>query len=147
LQFVQNLFSTRILLSRHERFAPRDWLREQYCRDCKLFSSGRLDNIVSQLRGLLCPPAYEDLRRQVVTHLHCSISSGNGYRLAPYPLIWCDHEALSWHVEQAARMERFGDNGLPFWQRAYDLAKCGEYLPAEMYSPWTSFRRGEIAGM
>lgn len=73
--------------------------------------------------------------------------SGAGYRLAAYPLIWVDHEALAWNVEQAIRMERFGDNSLPFWQRAYELAKRGEYLPDEIYGEWASAKREEIAGM
>lgn len=63
------------------------------------------------------------------------------------PLIWLDHEALAWNVEQAIRMERFGDNPLPFWQRAYELAKRGEYLPDEIYGEWASARREEIAGL
>lgn len=141
------LMMLKLLLSRHERFAPRDWLREQYCRDREVFSSVRLDNIAWQLRNLLCPPAYADVRKQVVAHIHSSISSGNGFQLAAFPVIWVDYEALSWHVEQAARMERFGDNGLPFWECAYMLAKRGEYLPGEIYSPWTSSRRGEVEGM
>ncbi|MGH2478935.1 MAG: hypothetical protein ACRDHW_04695 [Ktedonobacteraceae bacterium] len=144
---VPALMMLKLLLSRHERFAPRDWLREQYCRDREVFSSVRLDNIAWQLRNLLCPPAYTDLRKQVVAHVHSSMSSGNGFQLAAFPLIWVDSEALNWHVEQAARMERFGDNRLPFWEAAYTLAKRGEYLPDEIYSPWTSFRRGEVAGM
>ncbi|HEU5377431.1 MAG TPA: bacterial transcriptional activator domain-containing protein [Ktedonobacteraceae bacterium] len=144
---VPALTMLKLLLNRHERFAPRDWLREQYCHDREVFSSVRLDNIVWQLRNLLCPPTYAEIRKQVVVHIHSSIGSGNGFQLAAFPLIWVDSEALAWHVEQAARMERFGDNGLPFWECAYALAKRGEYLPDEMYSPWSSFRRGEVAGM
>jgi len=75
------------------------------------------------------------------------VRSGAGFQLATYPLIWVDHEALAWYAEQAARMERFGENGLPFWQSAYDLAKRREYLPGERYSPWATFRRGEVAGL
>ncbi|HEU5376730.1 MAG TPA: bacterial transcriptional activator domain-containing protein, partial [Ktedonobacteraceae bacterium] len=33
------------------------------------------------------------------------------------------------------------------WECAYALAKRGEYLPDEIYSPWSSFRCGEVAGM
>jgi two-component SAPR family response regulator len=58
-----------------------------------------------------------------------------------------DAEALSWHVEQAVRMERFGDDPLPFWQRAYELARRGDYLPDEIYSEWADAKREEIAGL
>src|SRR5579885_2048122 len=44
-------------------------------------------------------------------------------------------------------MERFGDDPLPFWQRAYELAKRGDYLPDEAYSEWAEARREEIAGL
>jgi tetratricopeptide (TPR) repeat protein len=137
----------KLLLSRPERFALRDWLVEQFCRDREVFSSVRLDNIVSQLRSLMCPPAYEDLRTQVVAHVRSSASSGDGYQLAAYPLIWTDIDALTWNVEQAARMERFGDDPLPYWERAYALAKRGSYLPDERYSDWAAARRGEVAGL
>jgi hypothetical protein len=144
---VPALSMLKLLLSRHARFAPSDWLREQYCHDREVFSSVRLDTLAWQLRNLLCPPAYAEIRKQVVAHTRSSIRSVSGFQLAAFPLIWVDSEALAWHVEQAERMERFGDNGLPFWERAYTLAKRGEYLPDEVYSPWSSFRRGEIAGM
>ena len=137
----------KLLLSRSERFALRDWLIEQFCHDRDVFSSVRLDNIVSQLRSLLCPPAYEDLRTQVVAHVRGSASSGDGYQLAAYPLIWTDIDALTWNVEQAARMERFGDDPLPYWERAYALARRGIFLPDELYSDWAAARRGEVAGM
>ena len=97
------------------------------------------------LRDLLCPPAYASLRKVLLAHT--SSGSGSGYQLASYPLIWVDADALAWNVEQAIRMERFGDDPLPFWQRAYELAKRGEYLPDEVYSEWADFRREEIAGM
>jgi DNA-binding SARP family transcriptional activator len=137
----------KLLLSRPERFALRDWLVEQFCRDRELFSSVRLDNIVSQLRSLLCPPAYEESRTQIVAHARGSASSGDGYQLAAYPLIWTDLDALTWNVEQAARMERFGDDPLPYWERAYALARRGIFLPDERYSDWAAVRRGEVAGM
>ena len=137
----------KFLLSRPERFASKDWLMHQFCQDRgELFSNVRLDNIASQLRSLLCPPAYADLRTHVVTLVRTGSGSGDGYQLAPHPLIWVDHEALAWHVEQAARMERFSDDPLPDWEHAYKLAKRGSYLPDEIYSDWTTERRGEIAG-
>ena len=47
----------KLFVSRPERFALRDWLVDAFCHDRELFSDVRLDNIVSQLRSLLCPPA------------------------------------------------------------------------------------------
>ncbi len=137
----------KLLVTCYARFGSRDWLMEQFCRDGELFSTVRIDNIVSLLRGLLCPPAYQDLRTHLVEHRRSSMSSRDGYQLAPYPLIWVDSDALAWQVEQAARMERFGDDSLPFWERTYQIAKRGPYLPDEMYSEWASSRRGEVQGI
>jgi hypothetical protein len=136
----------KLLVSRPQRFAPADWLLEQFCQsEREVFSTKRLDTLAWLLRDLLCPPAYESLRRQIVAHTRAM--SGGGYQLAGYPLVWVDHEALGWNVEQAVRMERFGDDPLPFWQRAYELAKRGDYLPDEAYSEWAEARREEIAGL
>src|SRR5579885_122257 len=143
---VPALTLLKLLVSRPQRFAPADWLREQFCRgEGEAFSSKRLDTLAWLLRDLLCPPAYESLRRQIVAHTRAM--GGAGYQLGGYRLFWVDHEALSWQVEQAVRMERFGDDSLPFWQRAYELAKRGEYFPDEVYSEWAEARREEIAGL
>jgi hypothetical protein len=57
----------KLLPSRSERFASKDWLTDQFCRDRdEAFSTVRLDTVASQLRGLLCPPACADLRRNGV---------------------------------------------------------------------------------
>ncbi|HEU5379900.1 MAG TPA: bacterial transcriptional activator domain-containing protein [Ktedonobacteraceae bacterium] len=136
----------KLLSSRPERFAPNEWLREQFCQaQGEAFSSKRLDSLASMLRDLLCPPAYEALRTALVANTRGI--SGSGYHLATSSLIWIDHEALAWNVEQAIRMERFGDDPLPFWQRAYELAKRGEYLPDELYGEWASVKREQIAGL
>ena len=59
----------KLLVSRPQRFAPADWLLEQFCRgEGEAFSSKRLDTLAWLLRDLLCPPGYEFLRRQVVAH-------------------------------------------------------------------------------
>jgi hypothetical protein len=143
---VPALTLLKLLVSRPQRFAPADWLREQFCRgEGEAFSSKRLDTLAWLLRDLLCPPAYESLRRQIVAHTRAM--SGGGYQLAGYPLVWVDHEALGWNVEQAVRMERFGDDPLPFWQRADALARRGDYLPDEIYSEWADAKREEIAGL
>jgi hypothetical protein len=137
----------KLLLSCPERFALKDWLMNQFCRDRELFSNVRLDNIASQLRSLVCPSAYEGLRKHLVTLVRSSPVSGDGYQLAAYPLIWTDIDALTKNAEQAARMERFGDDPLPFWERVYALVKRGVYLPDEVYSDWSAIRRGEISGV
>src|SRR5260370_41914664 len=88
------LMLLKLFLSRPERFAAREWLLQQVCRDWELFASVRIDNIVSLLRSLLCPPASpasKELRTQVVAHVRSS--NGDGYQLAAFPLIWVDHEA------------------------------------------------------
>jgi tetratricopeptide (TPR) repeat protein len=141
------LLLLKLLLSRPQRYAPRDWLMEQLCQDRELLSPARLDNLAWLLRKLICLPDYAQLRTHLVAHVQNSSGSGNGYQVAPYPLIWVDSEALAWHVEQAVRMERFGDDPLPLWERAYELAKRGSYLPDELYSDWAESRRGEVAGM
>ncbi len=141
------LLLLKLLLSRPHRFALRDWLTEQFCHDREIFASLRLDNIAWLLRSLLCPPNYAELRTQLVMHHRSASESGNGYHLAPYPLIWTDGDALCWNVEQAARMERFGDDPLPFWERAYALARRGSYLPDEAYSEWAEARREEVEGL
>ncbi len=140
------LSSPKLLLSNPERFASKDWLIQQFCRDRELFSNVRLDNIASQLRSLLCPDAYEGLRTHLVAHVRSSPASGDGYQLAAYPLIWTDIDALAWNMEQGARMERFGDDPLPSWERAYALVKRGIYLPDELYSDWATTQREEMAG-
>ncbi len=137
----------KLLLSRPERFALKEWLTEQFCRDRELFSNVRLDNIVSLLRGVLCPPAYEALRTHLVAYVRSSPGGGDGYQLATSPLIWVDSEALAWYVEQAARLERFGDEALPYWERAYALAKRGTFFPDEVYTDWSAPKRGDVAGL
>jgi len=140
----------KLLASQPHRYASKDWLMEHLRREEETFTTeARLDDITSLLRGLLCPPGIaekEKLRRQLVRYSHGGRDSGDGYRLADYPLIWLDSDALAWNVEQAARMERFGDDSLRFWERAYQLASRGTYLPDEPYSDWAEARRNEMEG-
>ncbi len=77
-------------------------------------------------------------------YIHGGHGSGSSYRLREYPLIWIDADAFDWNVEQAARMERFGDASLPFWERAYELAQRGTFLVDELYSDWAEERRKEL---
>ncbi len=141
------LLLLKLLVSRPRRFALCDWLKEQFCPDREPFTSNRLYNLAWLLRCLLCSPDYAALRTQLVAYVYSASGSGSGYQLAPYPLIWIDFDALTWNVAQAARMERFGDDPLPFWERAYELARRGSYLPDELYCDWTESRREEAAGM
>jgi tetratricopeptide (TPR) repeat protein len=60
--------------------------------------------------------------------------------------MWVDSDAITWNVEQAARMERFGDDSLPFWQRAFDLLKRGPLLADEPYAAWVKERRELLDG-
>jgi len=140
----------KLLASQPQRSASKDWLMEHLRREEEACTTeARLDDIASLLRGVLCPPDSahkEKLRRQLISYVHGSRGSGDGYRLADYPLVWLDSDALAWHVAQAARMERFGDDALPFWERAYQLASRGAYLPDEPYSEWAETRRGEVEG-
>ncbi len=125
------------LASRPQRYAAKDWLREHTRREAEAaISAKRLDDITPPLRGLLCPPEQHELRTLLVRYVHASSHSGDGYQLAAYPLVWLDSDAVAWNVQQAARMERFADDALPFWQRAYDLASRGTYLVDEPYSQW-----------
>jgi tetratricopeptide (TPR) repeat protein len=141
----------KALISRPHRCATNDWLREHLrSAEEEAMTSARLEDLASLLRGLLCPPMQDTARRdrlrlQLLTRVYGSSESGPGYRLGGYPLIWVDIDALKWSVEQACRLERFGEDALPFWERAYDLARRGEYLEEEPYSDWAETRRAEAA--
>jgi hypothetical protein len=138
------------LLSAPQHFCSVDWLNEYWYGTDE--QPTRIDNRVSFLRGLLCPPYLQQgeqrdsCRKQLVSFVGGSQESGNGYRLGAYPLIWIDIDALDWNVQQACRMERYGDDALLFWERAYELASQGVYLPEEVYSDWTEPRRSAVMG-
>ncbi|WP_161982369.1 bacterial transcriptional activator domain-containing protein [Dictyobacter alpinus] len=68
------------------------------------------------------------------------------YQLAEASQLWLDTDAQAWNVEQAARMERFGDDAQPFWERAYALGKRGSFLPDDRYVDWAVQRRKEVEG-
>lgn len=136
----------KLLISRPHRHASKDWLVEHFRHEEEVISDMRLDNVASQLRSLFCPAGYDELRTHLLSYVHSSRESGNGYQLAAYPLIWSDVDALAWNVKQAARMDRFGDTSFPFWERAYQLASRGTYLPDEVYSNFSTTQREEVAG-
>ncbi len=147
---VPALTLLKLLLTRPQRFASKDWLAEQLQRDDEATTEVRLDTIASQLRKLLRVvegKEQETIGLQLVAFLRNGRQSGPGYQLAPYPLLWLDTDALAWHVEQAVRMERFGDDPLPFWERAYTLAARGHCLPDEDYSDWAVDKREQVDGL
>ena len=135
----------KLLTSQADRYAPKDWLIEHLRGDDYLITPKRLENIVSFVRQLLSLP---DGTRPagMLRYVRASHESGDGYRLAPYPLIWLDVDALAHTVRQACLLERFGDDPLPQWERAYQLASRGTYLAEEPYSEWAEVRREEVEG-
>ncbi len=135
----------KLLTSQADRYAPKDWLIEHLRGDDYLITPKRLENIVSFVRQLLSLP---DGTRPagMLRYVRASHESGDGYRLAPYPLIWLDVDALAHTVRQACLLERFGDDPLPQWERAYQLASRGTYLSEEPYSEWAEVRREEVEG-
>src|SRR5579875_2944686 len=135
----------KLLTSQKDRYAPKDWLIEHLHGDEYLITPRRLENIVSFVRHLLSLP--DGVKPfGMLRYVRASHESGDGYRLAPYPLIWLDVEALAFHVRQACLLERFGDDALPSWERAYQLASRGTYLSEEPYSEWAEARREEVEG-
>ena len=116
----------KLLLCRPSRFALRDWIMEQFWPDMERNSAiHRFDNVLWVLRGLLCPPDapnHDKLRTTLLASVRGDQSSGIGYQLASYPLIWVDADAFEWYVEQAARSARFGDDPLPFGCEPTNLA-------------------------
>jgi DNA-binding SARP family transcriptional activator len=134
----------KALLCQPHRFALRDWLMEQFWPNTtRSRAEERLDDVASGLRTLLRPP---ESQAKILHYVYGGPGSGSGYRLEGYPYIWVDADAFVWNVEQAARMERFGDDPLPLWERAYELAKRGTFLPEEVYSDWAKEWREVLEG-
>jgi DNA-binding SARP family transcriptional activator len=106
----------------------------------------RLENIFSCLRKLLRPPSGGE------SLLHSSLgkkTGGPSYGLEAYPKLWVNTDALTWQVEQTARMERFGDDALPYWERAIALLKRGPFLADEAYEAyayWIKEQRDKLEG-
>ena len=87
----------------------------------------RFDNVVSLLRGLLCPqgmPGEKQLRKILVECLASTPESGTSYRLARFPLIWLDVEAMGIHVRQAQEFEAAGQNAFLSWKAVYDIREA-----------------------
>jgi len=134
----------KALLCQPQRFALRDWIMEQFWPEMKRSQAEeRLHDVASWLRTLLRPSEKDG---KYVYFVAAGPGGASGYRLETYPRLWVDADAFRWYVEQAARLERFGQPSLDFWERAYQLASRGPFLPEERYSDWSTQRRQEIEG-
>jgi DNA-binding SARP family transcriptional activator len=141
------IFLLALLLRQPNRQAHRDWIMEQFWPEgSRSVAVHRLENIFSALRKLLRPPSGGE---SLLHSISGKKSSGPSYCLAAYPKLWVDTDAVIWNVEQACRMERFGDDALPFWERAFVLAKSGPFLvdePYEPYATWVTEQREYLQG-
>jgi DNA-binding SARP family transcriptional activator len=135
----------KALLGRPDRFATRDWIMDQFWPESKRRSAEeRLDDVASSLRVLLRP---EGSSAKLVQYVYGSDGHGAGYRLAGHPQIWCDADAFVWYVEHASLLDRMGQNSSACWQRAYELAARGMYLPEHLYDEWARVRRETLEGL
>ncbi len=138
------------LLSAPQHYRSVDWLLEHWYGTDEDHLPTRMDNRVSSLRGILCPSylhgEHRDIcRRQLIRLVSGSEESGNGYCLGAYPLIWSDIDALDWNVEQACRMERYGDDPLPFgnapitWPRTVSIYQRRSIVIGRNHVDWRSW--------
>jgi Bacterial transcriptional activator domain len=149
-----NLLSALVSLPGH--YATKSWLTERLSRyksevddDETWAGMVRVDNIVTLLRGLLCPPGIADekeLRKALVSYVPNHFESGPGYQLAGEPLIWLDVDVIEASVKEACLLEQKGQDALPVWERASMLAARGGYLLDERYSDWAESKRREVEG-
>jgi tetratricopeptide (TPR) repeat protein len=112
----------------------------------------RVDNLVTDLRRLLYPPALaclpelsqRALRKMVIRRVKASRTSGLGYALAPLPLVWLDVEVMEWHAKQAQVLEQFGEPVLDHWRSVSEIGVRGGFLPHERYSDWAMWRHARV---
>ncbi|MBA2678444.1 MAG: hypothetical protein H0U76_08640 [Ktedonobacteraceae bacterium] len=148
----------KMLASRPEHYASKDWLAEYIPRmrssddeEEEGWGRGlvRIDNVVSLLRSLLCPPGIvqeDTVRKTLVAYIKNHKDSGPGYQLASLPLLWLDVDVIAATVQQACRQEQEGRDALAAWEQVYALTAKGSYLPQEPYSDWATDKRAEIDG-
>ncbi|GER90070.1 hypothetical protein KDW_42320 [Dictyobacter vulcani] len=142
--YTSALSLLKLLLSQPQRRAHRDWIMEQFWpASGRHTAAHRLENIFSVLRKLMCHPLTGEC---LLRSFRAGKENGMMYQLEASPLVWLDVDAQVWNVEQAARMERFGDDAQPFWERAYELGKRGPFLSDERYVDWATQRRNEVEG-
>jgi tetratricopeptide (TPR) repeat protein len=150
-----NLLSALVSLPGH--YAAKSWLMERLSRsksdvaddDESWAGMVRVDNIVTLLRGLLCPPGIageKELRKVLVSYAPNHFESGPGYQLAGEPLIWLDVDVIEASVKEACLLEQKGHDALPVWERASTLVARGGYLLDERYSDWAESKRREVEG-
>ena len=143
----------KLLVSQPSRFATKDWLTEKLRRNKSAREEweglARLDNIVSILRSLLCPLDIQQKKlvgRFLLEYVPATPDSGSGYRLASYPHIWLDVEALNSYAKLACQMESEGQDAWIEWQRVYRIGNRGAFLAEGQYSDWAVRRREEVEG-
>ena len=129
----------KLLLCQPERQAHRDWIMEQFWPDHdSSLATHRIENICSRLRKLLTPlTGGESLLRSHVA----GRAGARSIRLQPTHRSGWIVMPLPGMLSKRARMDRFGDESLPFWQRAFDLLTRGPLLCDEPYADWVTERR------
>ena len=134
----------RLFCNAEGRFVSKDTLLTLLCQERKAcITEKTLQNIISSLRDLLALPGGQKIPYLIV-HVRATRESGDGYCLAPFPLVWLDTDAITWNIEQATLKQRFHDDPFPYWQRAYQLARRGNYLIEEPFSDWAVMRRETV---
>ena len=154
-----------LLASRPDGFTSKDFLMQtlssarrkpvakEECDQVEDRVLTRPDNVVSLLRKLLYPPKLrdikgaQDLRQSLVRYVGATDQSGPGYRLASFPLLWLDVEAMEAYVKEARYLEVHGEDGLEQWQAVYEIGMRGQFLGHEPYSDWADWRRLRVADL
>jgi hypothetical protein len=112
----------------------------------------RPENVVTLLRRLLYPPALAHLpqadqraiRNALIMRIKASTDSGPAYRLAGFPLLWIDVEAMEAHYQRIPILTQFGEDVQDAWQSIGELGLRGTFLPHERYSDWVQWRRSRV---
>jgi DNA-binding SARP family transcriptional activator len=135
----------KLLISQPHRYAPQDWILEQFWPETEVVKAeSRLHDASYFLRSLLHPFTSE--QDPFFWYVRHTKTGGGGYRLAEYPLIWIDADAFAYYMGTAALHERMGDDPFPFLEKAYHLGARGTFLVEEVYSEWAQARRQELDG-
>ena len=112
----------RLLSNAEGRFVSKDTLITLLCGEKNTsITTKTLQNIISSLRDLLALESNQKIPHLIV-YVRGTRESGDGYRLAAFPLVWLDLDAIAWNIGQATLKQRFHDDPFPYWQRAYELA-------------------------